>query len=57
MLTLCEDNFISCVAYLDPDKLQLVMNLVNPRLSLSRMNRSNTDTQYACNVFGCNVSN
>ena len=34
MLTLDEDNFISCVAYLDPGKLQLLlMNLVNPRLS------------------------
>ena len=28
-----EDNFISCVAYFDPGKLQLLMNLLNPRLS------------------------
>ena len=33
MLTLGEDNFISCVAYLHPGKLQLLMNLVNPMLS------------------------
>ena len=36
MLTLGEDNFISCVAYLDPGKLQLLMKLVNPRLSPER---------------------
>ena len=33
MLTLGEDNFISCVAYFDPGKLQLLMNLLNPSLS------------------------
>ena len=33
VLTLCEDNFISCVAYFDPDKIQLLMNLLNPRVS------------------------
>ena len=33
MLTLDEDNFISCVAYFDPGKLQLLTNLVNPKLS------------------------
>ena len=33
MLTLGEDNFISCVSYFDPVKLQLLMNLLNPRLS------------------------
>ena len=33
VLTLGEDNFISCVAYFDPDKLQLLMNLLNQRLS------------------------
>ena len=33
MVTLGADNFISCVAYFDPGKLQLLMNLVNPRLS------------------------
>ena len=33
MLTLGEDNFISCVAYFYPGKLQLLMNLLNPRLS------------------------
>ena len=32
VLTLGEDNFISCVAYFDPGKLQLLMNLCNPRL-------------------------
>ena len=51
-LTLGEDNFISCVAYLDPGKLQLLMNLLNPRLS-----PEHTYTHYACNVFGCNMSN
>ena len=33
VLTLGEDNFISCVAYFDSSKLQLWMNLLNPRLS------------------------
>ena len=33
MLTLGEDNFISCVAYFDPGKLQLLMNSLNPMLS------------------------
>ena len=33
VLTLCEDNFISCVANFGPDKLQLLMNLLNPRVS------------------------
>ena len=33
MLTLGEDSFISSFAYFDPGKLQLLMNLVNPRLS------------------------
>ena len=33
VLTLGEDNFISCVAYFDPGKLQLFMNLFYPRLS------------------------
>ena len=33
MLTLGEDNFISCFAYFDPSKLQLLMNLLNPRLA------------------------
>ena len=33
MLSLGEDNFISCVAYFDPGKLQLLMNLLYPRLS------------------------
>ena len=33
VLTLGEDNFISCVAYFDPGKLPLLMNLLNPRLS------------------------
>ena len=33
MLTLGEDNFISCVAYFDPGKLRLLVNLLNPRLS------------------------
>ena len=33
MLTLGEDNFISCVAYFDQGKFQLLMNLLNPRLS------------------------
>ena len=33
MLTLNEDNVMSCVAYFDPGKLQLFMNLLNPRLS------------------------
>ena len=33
VLTLGEDNLISCVAYFDPGKLQLLMNLLNPRLS------------------------
>ena len=28
-----EDNFINCVAYFDPGTLQLLMNLLNPRLS------------------------
>ena len=28
-----EDNFFSCVAYFDPGKLKLLMNLLNPRLS------------------------
>ena len=28
-----EDNFISCVAYFDQGKLQLLMNLHNPRFS------------------------
>ena len=32
MLTLGEDNFILCVAYFDPGKLQLLINLLNPRL-------------------------
>ena len=33
MLTLGEDNFISCVSYFDPGKLQLLMNLAIPKLS------------------------
>ena len=33
MLTLCDDNFISCVSYSDPGKLQLLMDLLNPMLS------------------------
>ena len=33
MLKLGENNFISCDAYFDPGKLQLLMNLLNPRLS------------------------
>ena len=33
VLTLGEDNLIFCVAYFDPGKLQLLMNLLNPRLS------------------------
>ena len=33
MLTLYDDNFISCVAYFDPGKLQLLMNLLYSRLS------------------------
>ena len=33
VLTLGGDNFISCIAYFDPGKLQLLMNLLNPRLS------------------------
>ena len=33
ILTYGEDYFIYCVAYFDPDKLQLLMNLLNPRLS------------------------
>ena len=33
VLTLGKDNSISCVAYFDPGKLQLLMNLLNPRLS------------------------
>ena len=33
MLILGEDNFIYCVAYFDQGKLQLLMNLLNPRLS------------------------
>ena len=33
MLTLGEDTFISCVAYFDPGKLQLLMDLLSPRLS------------------------
>ena len=33
VLTLGEDNLISCVAYFDPGKLQLFMNLLNPRFS------------------------
>ena len=33
VLTLGEDNSISCAAYFDPGKLQLLMNLLNPRLS------------------------
>ena len=33
VLTYGEDNFIYCVAYFDPGKLQLLMNLLNPRLS------------------------
>ena len=33
VLTYGEDNFIYCVAYFDPVKLQLLMNLLNPRLS------------------------
>ena len=56
MLTLGEDNFISCVAYFDPGKLQLLMNFLTKGCLLNRMNRSKTDTYYACNVFGCNVS-
>ena len=32
VLTLGEDKFISCVAYFNPCKLQLLMNLRNPRL-------------------------
>ena len=36
VLTLGEDNFISCVAYFDPGKLQLLMNLLNLRLSLEQ---------------------
>ena len=57
MLKLGEDNFISCVAYFDPGKLQLLMNFLTQGCLLNRLNRSNTDTHYACNVFGCNVSN
>ena len=33
VLTLGEDNFISCVANFDPGKLQLLVSLLNPRLS------------------------
>ena len=56
MLKLSEDNFISCVAYFDQGKLQLLMNLLNPRLSTEQDEQiSNTDTHYVCNVFGCNV--
>ena len=33
ILTYGEDNLIYCVAYFDPGKLQLLMNLLNPRLS------------------------
>ena len=33
MFTLGEDNLISCVAYFDSGKLQLLMSLLNPRLS------------------------
>ena len=33
VLTLGEDNFISCIAYFDPGKLQLLMILLNPRMS------------------------
>ena len=57
MLTLGEDNFISCVAYFDPGKLQLLMNFLTQGCLLNRMNRSKIDAHYACNVFGCNMSN
>ena len=33
VLTLGENTFVSCVAYFDPGKLQLLMNLLNPWLS------------------------
>ena len=33
VLTLGEDNFISCIAYFDPGKLQLLMNWLEQRLS------------------------
>ena len=33
VLTIGEDIFTICVAYFDPGKLQLLMDLLNPRLS------------------------
>ena len=33
VLTYSEDNFIYCVAYFDPGKLQLLIYLLNQRLS------------------------
>ena len=33
VLTLGGDNLISSVAYFDPGKLHLLLNLLNPRLS------------------------
>ena len=33
VLTLGEDCFISCIAYFDTGKLQLLMNLINPMMS------------------------
>ena len=49
MLTLGEDNFISCVGYFDPGKLQLLMDLLNPMLSPEQDEQTNTDPHYACN--------
>ena len=40
MLTLGEDNFISCVAYFDPGKFQFLMNSLNQRLSPEQHERT-----------------
>ena len=33
VVTLGENNFISCATYFDPDKFQLLVNLLKPMLS------------------------
>ena len=57
LLTIGEDIFTICVAYFDPGKLQILMDLLNQRLSPEQHDRSNTDTHYAYNVSGCSVFN